>query len=77
MTKRDRKIGKQIEDEMFVFADLINLSKKDIGSVARKVDAAILVPALRGASSELKEKIFGAMLDSGEISMSAGGADYV
>ncbi len=61
VTKRDRKIAKQIEDEMFVFADLMNLSKKDIGSVVRKVDSAILVPALRGASSELKAKIFDAM----------------
>ena len=114
VTKRDRKIGRQIEDEMFVFADLMNLSNKDIGTVVRKVDTAILVPALRGASSELKAKIFAAMsqraaetiqdemddappqpmetvisaqkgvieiakimIDNGEISMSAGGADYV
>ncbi|GAB5480900.1 MAG: flagellar motor switch protein FliG [Parasphingorhabdus sp.] len=61
VAKRDRKIAKQIEDEMFVFADLMNLSKKDIGTVVRKVDSAILVPALRGASSELKAKIFEAM----------------
>ncbi|MEH6756220.1 MAG: FliG C-terminal domain-containing protein [Parasphingorhabdus sp.] len=114
VTKRDRKVGKEIEDEMFVFADLMNLSKKDIGTVVRKVDSSILVPALRGASSELKAKIFEAMsqraaetiqdemdetppqpmeavigaqkgviaiakamIDSGEITMSAGGADYV
>jgi len=50
-----------IEDELFIFADLMNLSKKDIGSVVRKVDSSILVPALRGASAELKAKIFGAM----------------
>lgn len=114
VTKRNRKIAKQIEDEMFVFADLMNLSKKDIGSVVRKVDTSILVPALRGASPELKDVIFAAMskraaetiqdeiddappqpieevlgaqkgviaiakvmLDNGEITMSAGGADYV
>ncbi|MEP3227116.1 MAG: FliG C-terminal domain-containing protein [Parasphingorhabdus sp.] len=61
VTKRDRKVAKQIEDEMFVFADLMNLSKKDIGTVVRKVDSAILVPALRGASEALKTKIFDAM----------------
>jgi flagellar motor switch protein FliG len=61
VNRRDKKIAKQIEDEMFVFADLINLSKKDIGTVARKVDSSILVPALRGASSELKAKIFESM----------------
>lgn len=61
VTKRDRKVAKQIEDEMFVFADLMNLSKKDIGSVVRKVDTSILVPALRGASAELKDVIFAAM----------------
>ena len=61
LMKRDKLTAKLIEDEMFVFADLMDLSKKDIGSVVRKVDASILVPALRGASTELKAKIFGAM----------------
>lgn len=61
VTRRNRKIAKQIEDEMFVFADLMNLSKKDIGSVVRKVDTSILVPALRGASADLKDMIFAAM----------------
>ena len=114
VTKRDRAIAKQISDEMFVFADLINLTNKDIGTVVRKVDSSILVPALRGASNEMKTKIFGAMskraaetiqdeideappqpmdavisaqkavvsiaramLDSGEINLPGGGADYV
>lgn len=61
VTRRNRKLAKQIEDEMFVFADLMNLSKKDIGSVVRKVDTSILVPALRGASADLKDMIFAAM----------------
>ena len=61
LMKRDKVTAKLIEDEMFVFGDLMNLSKKDIGSVVRKVDSSILVPALRGASNELKSKIFGAM----------------
>ena len=61
LMKRDKVTAKLIEDELFVFADLMNLSKKDIGSVVRKIDASILVPALRGASVEVKTKIFGAM----------------
>lgn len=61
LMKRDKVTAKLIEEEMFVFADLINLTKKDLGSVVRKVDASILVPALRGAPSELKTKIFSAM----------------
>lgn len=61
LMKRDKITAKLIEDEMFIFADLMNLSKKDIGSVVRKIDASILVPALRGAPKDLKAKIFGAM----------------
>jgi flagellar motor switch protein FliG len=61
LMKRDKVTAKLIEDELFVFADLMNLSKKDIGSVVRKVDSSILVPALRGASTALKAKIFAAM----------------
>tara|TARA_R110000850_G_scaffold38800_15_gene100946 strand:- start:2762 stop:3814 length:1053 start_codon:yes stop_codon:yes gene_type:complete len=61
LMKRDKITAKLIEDEMFVFADLMNLSKKDIGAVIRKVDSSIVVPALRGASADLTTKIFGAM----------------
>ena len=61
LMKRDRTTAKLIEDEMFVFADLMQLSRKDIGTVVRKLDTIILVPALRGASSEMKTKIFDAM----------------
>lgn len=61
LMKRDKITAKLIEDEMFVFGDLMSLSKKDIGSVMRKVDSSILVPALRGASADLTAKIFGAM----------------
>lgn len=61
LMKRDKVTAKLIEDEMFVFADLMNLSKRDMGSVIRKIDASILVPALRGASNDLKANIFSAM----------------
>ena len=61
LMKRDKVTAKLIEDEMFVFADLMSLSKKDIGTVMRKVDSSILVPALRGAPADLTAKIFGAM----------------
>ena len=61
LAKRDKDIARQIEDEMFVFADLIRLDPKDLGTLMRGVESDLLVPALKGADEELREKIFGCM----------------
>jgi len=61
VTKRDKDIARKIEDEMFVFADLIRLDPKDLGALVRSIDAEILVPALKGAEDKLRDKMFGCM----------------
>lgn len=61
ITKRDRNVAQSIEDEMFVFENLLELSDKDLGTLMRAVDNAILVVALKGASDLLRGKILGCM----------------
>jgi flagellar motor switch protein FliG len=59
--KRDQLVGQQIEDEMFVFENLLELDDKNLGVVMRGVDSAALSLALKGASEELAERILGCM----------------
>lgn len=55
------ELGQQIQDKMFVFADLINVDDRGIQTLLREVSTDQLLVALRGVSDGLKEKIFGNM----------------
>jgi len=61
LNKRDKAVAQSIEDEMFIFENLLDLSDKNLGTLMRAVDAAILVVALKGASDALRNKILGSM----------------
>ncbi len=57
----DADLGGQIQDKMFVFADLIQVDDRGIQTLLREVSTDQLLVALRGVSEGLKEKIFGNM----------------
>jgi len=57
----DGELGQQIQDKMFVFADLINVDDRGIQTLLREVSTDQLLVALRGVNEGLKEKIFGNM----------------
>ena len=59
--KRDKAIAQTIEEEMFVFDNLIEMDDKNLGALLRTVDNAVLVVALKGCNELLKAKIFGCM----------------
>ncbi len=59
--KRDKQLGQDIEEEMFIFDNLLELDAKSLGTVLRSVDASSLGLALKGASPELVEKMLGSM----------------
>jgi flagellar motor switch protein FliG len=61
LAKRDKIIAQTIEEEMFVFDNLIDMDEKNLGTLMRTVDSAILVVALKGANDMLKGKIFKSM----------------
>jgi flagellar motor switch protein FliG len=61
LAKRDRQVAQQIEDEMFVFENLLDLDDKNLGGLMRTIDAQILVVALKGASEVLRTRILSAM----------------
>jgi flagellar motor switch protein FliG len=54
----DADLAQKIVDEMFVFDNLIDLDDKGLQLLLREVQSEQLVVALKGASEELREKIF-------------------
>ncbi|HEX7819240.1 MAG TPA: flagellar motor switch protein FliG [Sphingobium sp.] len=61
LTKRDKGVSQSIEDEMFVFDNLMGLTEKDLGTLMRSVDNDQLIIALKGANEGLRAKILGSM----------------
>lgn len=61
LKKRDKILGQQIEDEMFVFDNLMDLNDKNLGALMRTVDSAILPLALKSAQPALVERMFACM----------------
>lgn len=61
LLKRDKIIAQTIEEEMFIFDNLIDLDDKNMGALLRGVDNELLVVALKGANEMLKAKMLGSM----------------
>ncbi len=61
LLKRDKVLARKIEEEMFVFGDLIDLDDKNLGMVLRSVENAVLTLAIKGADSDLAAKMFSCM----------------
>jgi flagellar motor switch protein FliG len=59
--KRDKALADTIEEEMFVFEDLVNLDAKSLGAVLRMVDADKLALAIKGAGAGLSQHMLGTL----------------
>ncbi len=57
----DEDLGAEIEELMFVFADLIEVDDRGIQTILREVQTDQLVLALKGADNDLQEKVFNNM----------------
>jgi flagellar motor switch protein FliG len=54
----DAELAQQIEDEMFIFDNLMAIDDKGIQLMLREIQSESLILALKGASLDLQEKIF-------------------
>ena len=54
----DPELAQKILDEMFVFENLLDIDDRGIQSILREVQSDSLIIALKGATPELREKIF-------------------
>lgn len=59
--KEDNDLAELIRQKMFVFEDLLQVDKKSFRHILQNVDNEVVVKALKTASEEMKEKIFGNM----------------
>jgi flagellar motor switch protein FliG len=54
----DPELAQKITDEMFVFEDILDVDDRGIQLVLREVQSESLIVALKGASVEMREKVF-------------------
>ncbi|MHA7815442.1 MAG: flagellar motor switch protein FliG [Pseudohaliea sp.] len=53
----DESLGQRIQDEMFVFENLIDIDDRSIQTILREVQSEQLIVALKGADQAIKEKL--------------------
>ncbi|MEW5919746.1 MAG: flagellar motor switch protein FliG [Bacillota bacterium] len=58
LEKEDAELADEIRQRMFIFEDIITLDDASIQRVVREVDSKDLAKALKGASEEVKERIY-------------------
>lgn len=58
VTTADEELAQEIQDNMFVFENLIDVDDRGIQTLLREIASDQLMLALRGADDVLKEKIF-------------------
>ncbi len=54
----DEELAQKIQDEMFVFEDINKVDDRGIQLLLREVQSESLIVALKGATPELREKVF-------------------
>ncbi|MEZ0232621.1 MAG: flagellar motor switch protein FliG [Methylophilaceae bacterium] len=54
----DEDMAQKILDEMFVFENILEIDDKGIQVMLREVQSETLIVALKGASAEIREKVF-------------------
>ncbi len=54
----DPELAQKIEDQMFVFENILEIDDRGIQLILREAQSELLIIALKGASEELREKIF-------------------
>ena len=61
VSENNADLALKIQDKMFVFEDIASMSASTMQTVLREIPTGQLLLALRGASEDLKEKIFSNM----------------
>lgn len=59
----DPELAEAVRNKMFVFDDIVSLTDREIQMILREVDSHDLAIALKGASEELKSRIFSNLSD--------------
>ena len=61
LTKKDKDIAKEIQENMFDFENLIGIDDKSMQTLIRSLDNELIVVALKGADDGVSDKFFACM----------------
>ncbi|OIQ87668.1 flagellar motor switch protein FliG [mine drainage metagenome] len=61
LRSQDEELANKVQDQMFVFDDLINVDDRSMQTLLREISSETLILALKGANAALKEKFLGNM----------------
>ena len=61
MDGTDPEIAEEVQNQMFVFGDLVKLTDRELQLLMKEVEQKDLVVAMKGAEEELKDTILGNM----------------
>jgi flagellar motor switch protein FliG len=61
ISKLDKKLAKDLENEMFKFESLLELESAMVGQLLREIESELLIDALKGIEPEQREVFFSAM----------------
>ncbi len=61
LRSQDEELANKVQDQMFVFDDLINVDDRSMQALLREISSETLILALKGANAALKEKFLGNM----------------
>lgn len=59
--EHDPDLAQKVEDQMFIFENLVDIDNKGIQALLREIQSEALILALKGTSEELRTKIFSNM----------------
>jgi flagellar motor switch protein FliG len=61
LRSQDEELATKVQDQMFVFDDLINVDDRSLQTMMREISSETLILALKGANNALKEKFLSNM----------------
>lgn len=61
LAKLDREIARAIEEQMFVFDNLLELDDKNMGTLLRNIDSDVLVRSLKGVDEAARNRFLSCM----------------
>jgi flagellar motor switch protein FliG len=59
--KLDKTVARTVEDEMFTFDNLLELDDRSLGTLVRSLDGELLVAALKGSNTKLRDRVLACM----------------
>ena len=59
--KIDKEVARAIEEQMFVFDNLLDMDDKNLGTLIRNIDGDILTKALKGVDEAARNRMLGCM----------------